>query len=104
MTSREERITRNEVLHREVNERIREVERSLTARGVVEARELDEYFCECGLDQCVEKIHMTNAEYEEDRSSAIRFAVLADHVVPDVERSEEHTSELQSRQYIVCRL
>src|SRR3712207_8228421 len=25
-------------------------------------------------------------------------------VVDDVERSEEHTSELQSRQYIVCRL
>src|SRR3712207_6883312 len=26
------------------------------------------------------------------------------HPVPDVERSEEHTSELQSRQYLVCRL
>src|SRR3712207_6880472 len=25
-------------------------------------------------------------------------------VVADVERSEEHTSELQSRQYLVCRL
>src|SRR3712207_8177572 len=25
-------------------------------------------------------------------------------VVPDVPRSEEHTSELQSRQYLVCRL
>src|SRR3712207_7054526 len=26
------------------------------------------------------------------------------HVVAAVERSEEHTSELQSRQYLVCRL
>src|SRR3712207_8031296 len=25
-------------------------------------------------------------------------------VVPDLRRSEEHTSELQSRQYLVCRL
>src|SRR5438445_9201757 len=28
----------------------------------------------------------------------------ATHVWRDVERSEEHTSELQSRQYLVCRL
>src|SRR3712207_8776374 len=26
------------------------------------------------------------------------------HAVPVVDRSEEHTSELQSRQYLVCRL
>src|SRR3712207_9253092 len=26
------------------------------------------------------------------------------HGVGDIERSEEHTSELQSRQYLVCRL
>src|SRR3712207_8011829 len=32
-------------------------------------------------------------------------AVLARHLdVEDGERSEEHTSELQSRQYLVCRL
>src|SRR3712207_7697080 len=29
---------------------------------------------------------------------------LADPVHPDDQRSEEHTSELQSRQYLVCRL
>src|SRR3712207_8777740 len=26
------------------------------------------------------------------------------HMIVDVQRSEEHTSELQSRQYLVCRL
>src|SRR3712207_7204149 len=31
-------------------------------------------------------------------------AVLAAHERDDVARSEEHTSELQSRQYLVCRL
>src|SRR5438445_4668889 len=34
---------------------------------------------------------------------AIVFRVRADQRCPD-ERSEEHTSELQSRQYLVCRL
>src|SRR3712207_8311034 len=32
------------------------------------------------------------------------FGDVADGVVHAVERSEEHTSELQSRQYLVCRL
>src|SRR3712207_8735258 len=44
-----------------------------------------------------------------DRALALQ-ALLADPLVPSVEarkdagRSEEHTSELQSRQYLVCRL
>src|SRR3712207_8584069 len=29
---------------------------------------------------------------------------LADKLMPGMRRSEEHTSELQSRQYLVCRL
>src|SRR3712207_7109383 len=35
---------------------------------------------------------------------ARRLAKLADAPFIKVERSEEHTSELQSRQYLVCRL
>src|SRR3712207_7325056 len=31
-------------------------------------------------------------------------SVAQDHRAPDAPRSEEHTSELQSRQYLVCRL
>ena len=86
MVSREDRIARNEVLHREVNERMRQIEEGLSARGVVEPREFDEYFCECGLDGCTEKIHLSAEEYEHVRSSPIRFAVVPDHVIPDVER------------------
>lgn len=89
MSSREERITRNEVLHREVNERMRQIEADLRARGVVEPRDLDEYFCECGIDNCMEKIHLSADEYEDVRSSPVRFAVLRDHVIPDVERVVE---------------
>src|SRR5438445_9505309 len=39
--------------------------------------------------------------------AALRYEFLAakrDTAVPAVTRSEEHTSELQSRQYLVCRL
>src|SRR3712207_7675626 len=32
------------------------------------------------------------------------LAAIGHHVVVDMVRSEEHTSELQSRQYLVCRL
>ena len=86
MSSREDRIARNEVLHREVNERMRQIEAGLSARGVVEPRELDEYFCECGIEDCMEKVHLSEEEYEDVRASPIRFAVLREHVIPDVER------------------
>src|SRR3712207_8682203 len=33
-----------------------------------------------------------------------RLAHQPAHGIPDLARSEEHTSELQSRQYLVCRL
>src|SRR3712207_8919973 len=54
--------------------------------------------------------------YEEVADAAGGLPVLAYHfpamsppgvpvdVLPDLPRSEEHTSELQSRQYLVCRL
>src|SRR3712207_8534153 len=42
----------------------------------------------------------------EDRLLLVEGRLLQEdaHAVPGGERSEEHTSELQSRQYIVCRL
>src|SRR3712207_7160096 len=46
---------------------------------------------------------MTEVKFEPDprlaRALDVLFILHADH-----ERSEEHTSELQSRQYLVCRL
>src|SRR3712207_8264419 len=42
-------------------------------------------------------VHEHRAGHSEDAQLARRVVVL-------VERSEEHTSELQSRQYLVCRL
>src|SRR3712207_8938129 len=40
----------------------------------------------------------------EHRFEVRRAERLGDRDQPDIRRSEEHTSELQSRQYLVCRL
>ncbi|MFN2471941.1 MAG: hypothetical protein ABR583_13335 [Gaiellaceae bacterium] len=86
MSERTERIVKNEALHRDVNERVRQVEDRMSARGLLEPRTLDEYFCECGLGDCMEKIRLTREEYEEVRSSPIRFAIMPEHLIADVER------------------
>ena len=83
---REERIIRNEALYRELNERVREIEEDMTLRGVVDARPYGEYFCECGLEDCMEKIRLSPEEYEQARSDSKRFAILPDHLIADVER------------------
>src|SRR3712207_8071687 len=46
-------------------------------------------------------LHALVVVVDGDRERALRL-LLADDVL--LERSEEHTSELQSRQYLVCRL
>src|SRR3712207_7821076 len=38
------------------------------------------------------------------REVAEQWRALVEEHYPDADRSEEHTSELQSRQYLVCRL
>src|SRR3712207_7341037 len=37
-------------------------------------------------------------------SELVKFGCESEYSVPPIVRSEEHTSELQSRQYLVCRL
>jgi hypothetical protein len=89
---REDRVARNEALYRELNERIREIEEDLSARGVADEPELGEYFCECGFDACMEKIRVTPQEYEAVRSSPVQFAIKPEHLVPDVERVLQQNS------------
>ena len=55
---REDRIIRNEALYRELNERVREIEDDMSMRGLVEAHPYSEYFCECGLEGCMDKIKL----------------------------------------------
>src|SRR3712207_7052726 len=44
------------------------------------------------------------AHAAERRQAAVLLREVVDELLDDDRRSEEHTSELQSRQYLVCRL
>jgi hypothetical protein len=83
MTSREARVAKNEVLFREVNERIREL---APANGEAE------FLCECGDADCVEPIVMSLVQYEAVREEGSRFVVRPGHEVPDIENVLERVN------------
>lgn len=62
------------VLFREVNERIRGLNASFDA-----ILPIGEWVCECADAACIERLHMTFAEYEAIRDHASRFAVVPGH-------------------------
>jgi hypothetical protein len=82
MAERQDRIARNEVLFRDLNERLKEITESLTAgddEGILEI------FCECGSVDCMERIRVAVESYERVRATPERFLVAPDHDVPEVE-------------------
>jgi len=81
MTTREERIGLNEAVFREVNERIQQVADSFKLKD----DQLD-ILCECARAECVDRISIKRAEYEELRSDPHQFAIRPGHDEPDVER------------------
>jgi hypothetical protein len=80
MTDREARIAKNEAIVREINEGIEEAKTSLTPEGDAPV------MCECGNLSCELLIAITVSEYEDVRQNPLRFVVVKDHVIPDVER------------------
>jgi hypothetical protein len=77
---RQRRIGENEVIFREVNERVRETNETFDiGTGIAE------FVCECGVASCVERIRMSLAEYESVRADPTTFLVRPGHVIPDVE-------------------
>lgn len=80
MTDREARIAKNEAIVREINEGIEESMASRTPEGDAPM------MCECGNLDCELLIAITVSEYEDVRQNALRFVVVKDHVIPDVER------------------
>jgi hypothetical protein len=82
------RIAENEALFRDVNERIKDI----TAGERLSWRdEVWEFLCECGNQDCVERIHLTAGEYERVRSNPRHFAVVPGHELPVVERVVDST-------------
>jgi hypothetical protein len=80
MSSREERIGLNEAVFREVNERIEDIAETFD----MTSEPLD-LVCECGNANCVQRIAISRAEYEELRSDSSQFAVHPGHEIPEVE-------------------
>src|SRR5947209_10411579 len=72
-------------------------------RGVEEVD--DEVLFPVGVDEAEphRQSQLRRLEREAQRREHHRAVAVALHLL-DVDRSEEHTSELQSRQYLVCRL
>jgi hypothetical protein len=77
-----ERLARNQVLFREVNERLVEVAESWGSEPL-------QFLCECsGLD-CKETISLDTQQYEGVRSSPNRFVIAPGHEIPEIERVVE---------------
>lgn len=86
MDERERRVGLNEAVFREVNERLKELNRAFTA--VTETMDL---VCECADTTCTGHITMPPHEYEAIRARATYFVVLPGHVLEgDSERLVEH--------------
>ena len=80
MGSAVEEAARSQVAFREVNERIAELSTLLDGLG------MNLFICECSDDACAESLEVTPAEYEAVRAHGGRFAVVAGHQLPEVER------------------
>jgi hypothetical protein len=75
------RVGENEALFRHVNEQIRELDRRLA----VGADETYGFVCECGNNDCMERIDLSIGEYERIHSDPTRFAVVGGHENTSVE-------------------
>lgn len=79
MDERERRLAQNEVLFREVNERINDVAHQLGDEVPYE------YLCECANADCSFRLTLNQREYEAVRSDSTQFAVLPLHYTPEIE-------------------
>ena len=80
MPSRGERLARNEVLSREINEQL-----EFGSAASSGPHRFLRMVCECGNSACDMPIRITVLEYERVRSDPVRFAVVREHVIADIE-------------------
>jgi hypothetical protein len=76
---RERRMTQNEALFREVNERVQEKVEDFGGGGQFE------YFCECANADCTFRLTLAPEQYEAVRADPAQFVVLPLHFTPEVE-------------------
>jgi hypothetical protein len=90
LREREARIGKNEILLREVNERIEELGSRLAP-----ATSAIGFVCECGDHTCTEQVRLEGHEYEAVRNNGRRFLTLPGHEAPEVERVVERHDRYQ---------
>jgi hypothetical protein len=88
--AREERLARNEVLFRDVNERIEK----LAAPQGTDA-DTFEFLCECSNLDCSLRLPLTLAVYEEVRADPALFVVAPGHELPEIEEVLRRTDAYQ---------
>ncbi len=97
MSEAAQRIAENEVVLREVNERIAEKTSDLEARGLAGSDETSQYLCSCGRPDCDESLNLTLAEFEAAHARDDQFVVAPGHEVPDVDELVAELRRLRGR-------
>lgn len=87
MNSEQERRARNEALFREVNERVEEVARRLSA--LEDESAVTGFVCECSREDCTDLVEITSSQYEAVRSDPRRFLLRHGHEDLTVDRVVE---------------
>lgn len=85
MSSREERVAKNEATSREINEQIQDAHEERPPSRFLRV------VCECGFATCERVVAITAEEYAQLRSEPNRYAVVREHVIPDVEQTISET-------------
>ena len=86
MEARAARQARNETLHREVNERLAQMDKRADATWATDD-ETFEFLCECDRGGgCDARVRMKLTDYEHVRRQNDRFAVAPGHENLDIER------------------
>ena len=86
MSERTDRLARNEVVFRALNERVRGVTQELALEGVADEPDRAEYVCECADPDCTTRVRVRNEDYELARADPGRFLVAPGHVNVEIER------------------
>lgn len=87
--SRQIRLSKNQALFREVNERVEKISEEITASGLLS------FVCECSNPDCGTQIELTREEYERVRSVPSHFAVAVGHEILDIEDVVEATDRFE---------
>jgi hypothetical protein len=75
-----ERLVRNQLVFREVNDRIREIRTNFDLQGAID------FICECSREDCTETVPLALGEYDGVRASPTRFVIVPGHETLEVEQ------------------